>query len=79
MYPITKYYQIPPLVDETPQQYSHRCWFIAKQSPKTMTELQQAIKWSIIDHAITFKKCTYSDEVTDIVSRMKWGKFRPNK
>jgi len=76
MYPVTTYYQIEHMLDESSQEYSHRCWFIAKQKPQTATELIQAKKWSIIDSAITHKKCEYSEEVTDIVKRMRVGRFK---
>lgn len=71
MWPITKIYQVPRLNHETDQRYAHRCWFVSKQNPKTHTEFTQAVKWSLIDASMTYDKCEFSDEVSDIVGRLK--------
>ena len=71
MWPITKSYHIPIEKHETTPKYAHRCWFIAKQNPKTVTELNQAINWSLIESHMTFEKCSYSEEATDLVNRMR--------
>ena len=71
MWPITTAYQVPRLSSETEQRWTHRCWFINKQNPKTHTEFLQAVKWSLIDASITYDQCEYSNEVTDFIQRMK--------
>lgn len=75
MYPITTYYNIPQLDYETNERYAHRCWFVNKQNPKTLTELRQAIKWSLVESYMTYDKCIYPDEVTDLIERMKLNKL----
>lgn len=76
MYPVSVAYHIDRLPGESAQRYSHRHWFVAKQNPRTRTEFRQAIKWSIIDTSITYDKCKYNSEVTDLVERMKVGRYR---
>jgi hypothetical protein len=71
MYPITTVYHIKKFPEESPQRFSRRNWFIAKQRPKNASDLKQAIKWSIIDASISYDGVTYSDEISDLVTRMK--------
>ena len=71
MWPVATIYQVQKLNCETDQRWHHRCWFVAKQNPKTPTEFLQAIKWSLIDANMTFDNCEYSDEVTDFIQRLK--------
>tara|TARA_R100001163_G_scaffold65718_1_gene64242 strand:- start:4352 stop:4570 length:219 start_codon:yes stop_codon:yes gene_type:complete len=71
MYPITKSYIVKRFPQESLQRYSRRKWFIAKQNPKTITQFNQAVKWSIIDTAITYDGVQYSEAVTDIITRMQ--------
>lgn len=63
-------YNIPKLEFEGEQRYMERYWFIIRQNPKTLTELKQAIKWSIIDANITYDECVYNDKIMDIVKRL---------
>lgn len=73
MYPITKAYVIPRLDMETTERWSYRKWFVVKQNPKTQTEFEQALKWSIIDANIQYDKVVYSDDINDLVKRMRDG------
>jgi hypothetical protein len=71
MYPITRVYHVKKFSEESPQRFSKRNWFIAKQQPKNISDLKQAVKWSIIDASISYDGVTYSEEITDLVTRMK--------
>lgn len=71
MYPVTTAYQIKQFPEESYQRYSRRHWFVAKQNPKTRTEFLQAVKWSIIDASIAYDHTKYSQEVMDLVTRMR--------
>ena len=71
MYPITTVYHVKQFSEESPQRFSRRKWFIAKQRPQNASDLKQAIKWSIIDASISYDGVTYSDDITDLVTRMK--------
>ena len=71
MYPITTSYIVKRFPQESTQRYSRRKWFIAKQNPQTITQFNQAVKWSIIDSAITYDGVQYSEGITDIITRMQ--------
>lgn len=71
MYPITTVYHVKQFSEESPQRFSRRKWFIAKQRPQNASDLKQAVKWSIIDASISYDGVTYSDDITDLVTRMK--------
>jgi len=70
MYPLSRAYVIPRM-EETNERWAYRRWFVAHQKPKTETEFQQAIKWSIIDANIQYDQVVYSNEILDIVKRMR--------
>lgn len=71
MYPITTSYHFKRFPEESLQRYSRRAWFIAKQEPQTPSQFRQAVKWSIIDASMAYDGTTYSEEVTDLISRMR--------
>ena len=71
MYSLSTTYHFKRFPEESPQRYSRRAWFIAKQQPKTPSQFRQAVKWSIIDAAMTYDGVVYSEEITDLVTRMR--------
>lgn len=71
MYPLTTVYHFKQFPEESWQRYSRRHWFVAKQRPQNLTEFKQAVKWSIIDASMAYDNTQYSDEVTDLVNRMR--------
>jgi len=71
MYPLSLSIHVARLPNETDKQYNHRCWFIAHLKPRTITQYQQAVKWSIIDANIQFLKCQYVNDIHDKVSRLR--------
>lgn len=73
MFPITTTYQIPKLSGESTKRYWRRLWFISNQKPETITQIEQAIKWSIIDANITYDQVKYSDQVMDVVTKMSYS------
>lgn len=75
MFPYSIFYHIEKDPFETPERYAYRCWFVAKQKPKTTTELKQAIKWSFIDTHIMYDNCKYTEDIMDMAQRLTIRKF----
>jgi hypothetical protein len=71
MFPLSITYQILRQDNEPFQRYIYRNWFVAKQNPKTETELAEAIKWSLIDTSVLYDQCTFPDDMMDLLKRMR--------
>lgn len=51
--------------------FHRRAWFIAKQQPKNIKELNEIINYSIFWINIQYYNCRYNDIITDKISKYK--------
>ena len=54
---------------ESMERYNERGWFVVSVSPKTLDELNEAIRLSRIWICIKFDKCVYDKNVMDRINK----------
>lgn len=51
--------------------FNHRSWFIIKQKPKNIEELNKIINYSIFWINMEFYNCKYNDSITNKILELK--------